>query len=142
MPMCFVEAPMGLPLEAKHRLHENLSKAICGAYGIADVRTYIREYSLENAAQDGQVEGEPVRPICVLEVPELRRLDIRRRLVAEINAAMVEAYGQIASVDKEMVFINEYASQDIGRPDRLQCDKRFDRIDAMTTRKPTSVPSP
>ena len=72
MPMCFVEAPKGLPLEAKRRLHEHLSKAICGAYGIADVRTYIREYSLENAAQDGQVEGEPVRAICVLEVSELR----------------------------------------------------------------------
>jgi len=119
MPMCFVEAPQGLPVEAKSRLHEKLNRAVYGAYGIADIRTYIREYSLENAAQSGRADGKPIRPICILVGPQLRRLDKRRRLVAEITAALIEAYGQIANVDNETVFINEYASHDIGWLNRL-----------------------
>lgn len=124
MPMCFIEAPQGLlSLEAKKRLHEQLNKALCSAFGMTDIRTYIREYLPENAAKHGLTTGESPRPVCILEVPELRRLDIRRRLVSEINSAMTEAYGEIANVDQEMIFIHEHAPRDIGALGRLQCDK-------------------
>ena len=55
MPMCFVEAPQGLPPDVKRKLHEELYDAIFEAHHIPDIRTFIREYSPENVGQDSRI---------------------------------------------------------------------------------------
>jgi phenylpyruvate tautomerase PptA (4-oxalocrotonate tautomerase family) len=72
-PMCWLEVPPGISIEAKRQLVSRISEAISAAYRLSkeDVRlpsgtmvstnwvlTFFREYPLDDAAQDGLLASE------------------------------------------------------------------------------------
>jgi phenylpyruvate tautomerase PptA (4-oxalocrotonate tautomerase family) len=121
MPMCFIEAPQGLQIDAKRKLVKETCAALQEAYPLNDFRVFIREYPLENVGQDGELADE-VRPICFLEAPQLRSIHAKRKLVEGINAAIAGAYHGLANTNEVMIFLNEYPLENAGWAGRLQSD--------------------
>jgi phenylpyruvate tautomerase PptA (4-oxalocrotonate tautomerase family) len=122
MPMIFVEGPAGLSDVAKKKMAEDVTRAADDAFGVPDVRLWLREYRAEDYAQDGVI-GAPVRPIAILEVPELGSIEAKRTLVARIDAALAEAYDGLAATSDVMVFINGYPLEQVGWAGRMQSDR-------------------
>jgi phenylpyruvate tautomerase PptA (4-oxalocrotonate tautomerase family) len=58
MPVLFIEAPPGLPIEAKKTMMERLTSAIEDAYHIGDTLIFLREYPADNVAMDGRLQSE------------------------------------------------------------------------------------
>lgn len=129
MPMCFIEVPQGLEIDAKKRLFRDSHLALQEAYPLDDFRVFIREYPLENVGQDGKPADE-VRPICFLEAPQLRNIDTKRRMVEKLNAVIAEAYRDLANTDEIMIFVNEYPLENAGWAGRLQSDNP-EAVEAM-----------
>jgi hypothetical protein len=67
--------------------------------------------------------GQPVRPVCSLEAPELANLDIKRKLVQKIESAIAAAYDGIANTEEVPVLINHYPLENVGWQRSLQSDK-------------------
>ena len=109
---------------------EKTTAALNEAYPIPDVRIFLREYEVENVAQDGRLESEPVRPVCFIEAPQLRSLDARRKLVEKINAAVADAYEGIANTREILILHNEYPLENAAWAGRLQSDNP-DVVEAM-----------
>jgi phenylpyruvate tautomerase PptA (4-oxalocrotonate tautomerase family) len=122
MPMIFVEGPPGLSDAAKKKMIEDLTQAADNAYHVPDVRLWLGEYPPERYAQDGVI-GAPVRPIAILEVPELGSIEAKRTLVTQIDAALAEAYDGLADTSNIMVFINGYPLEQVGWAGRMQSDR-------------------
>lgn len=122
MPMIFVDGPTGLSDAARRKMVEELTSAADSAYQVPDVRVWLREYAADQYAQDG-VLGAPVRPIVVLEAPELSSIDVKRTMVSRIDAALAEAYDGIADTSDIMVFINGYPLEQVGWAGRMQSDR-------------------
>jgi hypothetical protein len=57
-------------------------------------------------SQDGRLDSDTAKPVCFLEVPPGIRIDVKRKLVKRISAAIAEAY-QLPDV---LVFFREYPS--------------------------------
>ena len=130
MPTITIEAPTGVRKDAKKRLMEKTTAALNEAYPIPDVRIFLREYEVENVAQDGRLESEPVRPVCFIEAPQLRSLAARRKLVEKINAAVADAYQGIANTREILILQNEYPLENAAWGGRLQSDNP-DVVEAM-----------
>lgn len=122
MPMIFVEGPVGLSADAKKTMADAVTRAADEAFGVPDVRLWLREYSPEHYAQDALL-GAPVRPIAILEAPELGSIEAKRTLVARIDAALAEAYDSLADTGNIMVFINGYPLEQVGWAGRMQSDR-------------------
>jgi phenylpyruvate tautomerase PptA (4-oxalocrotonate tautomerase family) len=122
MPVCLIEAPAGIRNDAKKRLVERTTAALDEAYHIPDVRIFLREYPLENVAQDGRLNSEPVRPVCFVEAPQLRSLAARRKMMEQIDAAIADAYRDIANVAEILILHNEYPLENAAWGGRLQSD--------------------
>ena len=122
MPMIFVEGPPGLSDVAKKKMVEDVTRAADEAYHVPDVRLWLREYPPERYAQDGVI-GAWVRPIAILEVPELGSIEAKRTLVARIDAALAEAYDGLADTSNVMVFLNGYPLEQVGWAGRMQSDR-------------------
>jgi phenylpyruvate tautomerase PptA (4-oxalocrotonate tautomerase family) len=122
MPTVIIEAPTGVRRDAKKRMMEKTTAALNEAYPVPDVRIFLREYQAENVGQDGQLESEPVRPVCFIEAPQLRSLDARRKLVDKVNAAIADAYEGIANTREILILHNEYPLENAGWAGRLQSD--------------------
>jgi phenylpyruvate tautomerase PptA (4-oxalocrotonate tautomerase family) len=118
MPICFIEAPQGIRLEAKKKLVENATAAIHEAYPIPDTRIFIREYAGENVGQDGKLQSE-IRPVCFLDVPEGIDLNAKRTLVRKLNAALAEAMPQTR---EHLIFFRAYPLSDAAADGRLQSE--------------------
>src|SRR5262244_1071654 len=58
MPVCFIEAPLGIRAEAKKRMVEKITSAIGEAYHTGDTLIFLREYPAENVAMDGCLQSE------------------------------------------------------------------------------------
>ena len=58
MPICFIEAPPGIRVEAKKRMIQKITSAIDEAYHIGDTLIFLREYPAANVAQDGRLQSE------------------------------------------------------------------------------------
>jgi phenylpyruvate tautomerase PptA (4-oxalocrotonate tautomerase family) len=97
MPIVFIEAPKGVRDDAKKRMVEKMTAALDEAWHVPDVRIFIREYAAENVAQDGRFQSEPMRAVGVLNVPQLRNVDTKRKLAEKLQAAFAEAYAGIAN---------------------------------------------
>ena len=108
MPKVTIEAPEGAPPAAKQRMLEEITEAVYDAYQIHDIRGWLREYPAHHASQDGRVGAEPVRPVCMLDAPELASLDAKHELVQKIDAAIADAYQGIADTAAIVVLIREY----------------------------------
>jgi phenylpyruvate tautomerase PptA (4-oxalocrotonate tautomerase family) len=121
MPMTFLEAPTGIRDDARQRLVEQLTAALEEAYHDpnGDYRVFFREYPPQRVGQSGRLHAEPVRPVFFIEGPPLPRIDAKKKLVAQLNAALAEAYQGIANTREIMVLINEYALEDAGVGGRL-----------------------
>jgi phenylpyruvate tautomerase PptA (4-oxalocrotonate tautomerase family) len=122
MPVCLIEAPAGIRSDAKKRLVERTTAALDEAYHVPDVRIFLREYLLENVAQDGRLNSEPVRPVCFIEAPQLRSIAAKRKMIESINAAVADAYRDLANVREILILHNEYPLENAGWAGRLQSD--------------------
>ena len=122
MPICFLEVPTGIHLDAKKKLVQKITAALNETWPIPDVRVFFREYQAEDVAQDGHFGSEPMKPICFLEVPLLRSLDAKRKLTKALHAAFVEAYEGIADTSEFMVFYDLYPLENASLGGRLQSD--------------------
>ncbi|TDD03144.1 tautomerase family protein [Nonomuraea diastatica] len=122
MPLIFIEGPQGIRPEAKQTLMREVTDALTDAYRFPDVRVFVREHPAGNVAQDGRSEAEDIRPVCFLEVPELRDLDARRVLTKRIQDAVSVAYQGIANTEETLVMINHYPLENVGFHGRLQSD--------------------
>jgi phenylpyruvate tautomerase PptA (4-oxalocrotonate tautomerase family) len=58
MPICFIEAPPGVPADAKKRMVEKVTAAIDEAYRTGNTLIFLREYPPENVALDGLLQSE------------------------------------------------------------------------------------
>ena len=58
MPVIFIEAPPGIRIDAKKKMVEKITTAIDEAYHIGDTLIFLREYPIENVAQDGRLQSE------------------------------------------------------------------------------------
>jgi phenylpyruvate tautomerase PptA (4-oxalocrotonate tautomerase family) len=121
MPVCLIEGPTGIRSDAKKRLMEKTTAALDEAYHIPDVRIFLREYSPENVSQDGRL-SEPIRPVCFIEAPQLRNIELKRKLVQKINAAIADAYQGLANTEEVLILHNEYPLENAGWAGRLQSD--------------------
>jgi phenylpyruvate tautomerase PptA (4-oxalocrotonate tautomerase family) len=59
MPIFFIEAPKGVRDDAKKLMVEKMTAAPDEAWHLPDVRVFIREYAVENVAQDGASNRSP-----------------------------------------------------------------------------------
>jgi phenylpyruvate tautomerase PptA (4-oxalocrotonate tautomerase family) len=121
MPTCFIEAPQGIRIDAKKRLVEEISAALEETYRFNDTRIFLREYPLENVAQDERLQTE-IRPVCFVEGPGRPRLDAKRKLVERINTAVADAYRGIVDVHEILILINEYPLENAAADGRLQSE--------------------
>lgn len=122
MPMFFIDAPEGLQAPAKTRLIQRVTASLADTYAIPDVRVFLREHAAANIGQDGTQGVEKFRIACFLEVPPLKSIAAKRRLVAAINDAVRDAYEQLANTDETMVFFNEYPMEQVGWAGKMQAD--------------------
>jgi hypothetical protein len=122
MPVCLIEAPTGIRRDAKKRLVERSTAAFNEAYPVPDVRIFLREYPLENAGQDGRIQSEHVRPVVFIEAPQLRAVNAKRKMVAQINAAIADAYDGIANTSEILILHNEYPLENAAWAGRLQSE--------------------
>lgn len=118
MPVCFIEAPQGMRMDAKKKLVEKTSAALHEAFQLDDTRVFIREYPLENVGQDGHLQTE-LRPICFVEAPKGTPIDAKRTLVRKINEAVTEA---LSTARSTLIFVREYALEDVAEDGRLQAE--------------------
>ena len=83
---------------------------------------WVREYTAENVAQDGVVGGEPIRPLCFLEAPELNNLEAKRKMANAVHSAIADAYRGFANTDDTLILMNHYPLENAGWAGRLQSD--------------------
>jgi phenylpyruvate tautomerase PptA (4-oxalocrotonate tautomerase family) len=60
-PICIIQAPQGLPLDAKRVLMSDLTDHVVQAYGLNDLRDvliFIQEYPLDVVANNGLLQSE------------------------------------------------------------------------------------
>jgi phenylpyruvate tautomerase PptA (4-oxalocrotonate tautomerase family) len=57
-PVCFLEVPPDITVEAKRTLVQQISAAVTRAYGLRDVLIFLREYPLDMVSQDGGLQSE------------------------------------------------------------------------------------
>ena len=123
MPVFTIDAPSGVPQDAKRTMMKEITDALHEAWPIPDTRGWLREYPADSVFQDGHTQAEPIRPVCSLEAPELTNLDAKRKLVQKIESAIGTAYDGIANTDEVLVLINHYPLEDVGWRGSLQSDK-------------------
>jgi phenylpyruvate tautomerase PptA (4-oxalocrotonate tautomerase family) len=86
------------------------------------VRIFLREYPPDNASQDGRLQSEPVRPVFFIEGPPLARIESKRKMVQEVNAAIAEAYQGLTNTREILILVNEYPLHNAGLNGRLQSE--------------------
>jgi phenylpyruvate tautomerase PptA (4-oxalocrotonate tautomerase family) len=123
VPICLIGAPTGIRNDAKRKMVEKITAALDETWHTPDVRIFLREYPVENVAQDGRLQSEPVRPVCFINAPLLRSIDAKRRLAEKTHAALAEAYEGIANTRDIMLFIHQYELENGGWTGSLQSDK-------------------
>jgi phenylpyruvate tautomerase PptA (4-oxalocrotonate tautomerase family) len=124
VPMTFLEVPTGIRDDAKQRLVEELTAALAEAYHDPsdDYRIFFREHPPANVGQNGSLGGGPVGPVYFIEGPPLPDIDARRRLIAQLDSAIADAYQEIANTRDIMILINEYLLENAGSGGRLTSD--------------------
>jgi phenylpyruvate tautomerase PptA (4-oxalocrotonate tautomerase family) len=122
MPTFIIEGPQGLRTDAKAAMMAEITVALKDAYHIPDIRIFLSEHSPANAAQDGRIEAEPIRPVCFVEGPRLASLDARRALVETLNGALAKAFTGLANTDDILILFNEYPLEFAGAGGHLQSE--------------------
>jgi phenylpyruvate tautomerase PptA (4-oxalocrotonate tautomerase family) len=105
-------------VEAKKKLVKEIHTALDDAYHVPDTRIFIREWPLEHVSQDGRLDLQPCKPVCFLEVPPAIKVDVKRRMVKQISAAITNAYG----LPDVLVFLREYPLEQVSQDGMLQSE--------------------
>jgi phenylpyruvate tautomerase PptA (4-oxalocrotonate tautomerase family) len=63
-----------------------------------------------------------VRPVVFIEAPQRRAVDAKRKMVAQINAAIADAYDSIANTSEILILHNEYPLENAAWAGRLQSE--------------------
>jgi phenylpyruvate tautomerase PptA (4-oxalocrotonate tautomerase family) len=119
MPVSYIDVPRGVSPAGKEKLVKDVFEAIHAAYPIPDTRVLIREWPPESVSQDGEIDLQPMRPICALEVPPGLPVAHKRKLVQRISAAISEACqlpehevplpsGTVITTHWVLIFFREY----------------------------------
>jgi phenylpyruvate tautomerase PptA (4-oxalocrotonate tautomerase family) len=122
MPVCFIEGPTGIGDEAKMKMMKNITAALNEAFHIDDIRFFLREYLADQVAQDGRT-SEPVRPVCSINVPYVRSIDVKRKLIEQLHVAVAEGYKDLANTRETLIFVNQYELENVGLTGTLQSDR-------------------
>jgi phenylpyruvate tautomerase PptA (4-oxalocrotonate tautomerase family) len=105
MPIAYLDVPQGISVDEKRKLVKGIYDALHEAYPFPnDVRIFLREWPIGSVSQDGHLDAEPARPVCMMHVPQGVHIDAKRKMMQGINAAVAEAY----HLPKFMVFMHEY----------------------------------
>src|SRR5258705_8182205 len=105
MPITYLDVPEGIRMDGKHKLVGAIYAALHEAYPYPDdVRIFLREWRPDSVSQDGHLASEPVRPVFMMHVPEGANIDAKRKMLTNINDAIVEAY----HLPKFMIFMQAY----------------------------------
>jgi len=67
VPVCRIEAPPGIGLNAKKKMFEKITSAIDEAYHIGDTLVFLQECSPENVALNGRLLSEDSRIRQILQ---------------------------------------------------------------------------
>ena len=118
MPISCIDVPPGIRVEAKEKLVKNIYAELDEAYHIPDTRIFIREWPPENVSQDGRLDSQPAKPVFFLEVPPGIRIDVKRKMVKRISAAIAEAY----HLPDVLILIREYALDMVSQDGGLQSE--------------------
>jgi phenylpyruvate tautomerase PptA (4-oxalocrotonate tautomerase family) len=118
MPISYIDVPPGIRAGAKKKLVKEIYAALDEAYHVPDTRIFLREWALENVSQDGRLDSEPAKPVCFLEVPPGIRIDVKRKTVKRISAAIAEAY----HLPDILIFIREYPLEMVSQDGGLQSE--------------------
>jgi phenylpyruvate tautomerase PptA (4-oxalocrotonate tautomerase family) len=122
--------------ETKRMLVAKITKAVDEAYPVPvqsskrpelggrgpDTRIYILEHAPETLAYDGrlQVEPEAIRPVLYIDSPPGITIERKRKMFAEVTAAVVEAYK--ADPSDVVLFLREHQIANVGANGRPQTD--------------------
>jgi phenylpyruvate tautomerase PptA (4-oxalocrotonate tautomerase family) len=117
MPVCFIEGPSNVSLEKRRTLVATATRAIHAAYPIPDTRVVVRANPPDTVGQDGTL-GEPLRPMCFLEVPPGLPAEPKRQLARDLTAAVDLAFDS----GETLVFFREYPLQHVAAGGRLQSE--------------------
>ena len=58
MPVVFIDAPPGIPDEAKREMMQKVTDAVEGAYRIGETLVFLREHQLDRVALNGSLQSE------------------------------------------------------------------------------------
>lgn len=122
MPLCYLDAPKGAPIQVKQKMAQKITEALHEIYGIDDMRIYFREYEDYQVSQDGKIGAEPIRTLFTINGPVLKDVNKRRILSERINEAIVEAYENMANVSETPILFIEFPLETIGWAGRIQSD--------------------
>ena len=67
MPVVFIEAPPGIRTDAKKRMMEQITTALEEVYPIGETLIFLREYPLENVAENGGLQSENPKVLEAVE---------------------------------------------------------------------------
>jgi hypothetical protein len=119
MPIGYLDVPPDVDLARKRELVEAMYAALHEAWPFPDdVRIFMREWPLDSVSQNGLLGSEPVRPVLTLHIPQGAKVDLKRKVLKKINAAVAAAY-QLLDF---MTFIVEYPLDLVAHEGNLLAD--------------------
>jgi phenylpyruvate tautomerase PptA (4-oxalocrotonate tautomerase family) len=128
MPIAYLDVPQGIRTEAKKKMVKGIYDALNQAYPFPpDHRIFVREWPLDSVSQDGQLGSEPPRPACLLHAPQGVAIELKRKMVKGINAAVAEAYNNLPAF---IIFIQEYPLERVAVDGNLHADNH-ERVEAQ-----------
>jgi phenylpyruvate tautomerase PptA (4-oxalocrotonate tautomerase family) len=120
MPIAYLDVPQGIQTEAKKKMLKSIYEALSEAYPFPpDHRVFLREWPLETVSQDGKLGSEPPRPVFLIHAPEGVSVELKRKMMKGINAAVAEAYNNLPDF---MIFMQEYPLQLVAHNGNLHSD--------------------
>jgi phenylpyruvate tautomerase PptA (4-oxalocrotonate tautomerase family) len=90
MPVAYLDVPSGLAVDIKNKLVTEVTESLDRAYTIPDNRVFLREWTAEQVAVDGEL-GRPMRTICTFFVRPGLPVEGKRELSKRVSSAMAEA---------------------------------------------------
>jgi phenylpyruvate tautomerase PptA (4-oxalocrotonate tautomerase family) len=122
MPIAYLDVPQGIQTEQKKKMVSSIYDALNVAYPFPpDHRIFVREWPLDSVSQDGQLGSEAPRPACLLHAPQGVAIELKRKMVKGINAAVAEAYDNLPAF---IIFIQEYPLELVAVDGKLHSDNQ------------------
>lgn len=105
MPIGYLDVPTAADVDRKRDLVKAIYEALHEAWPFPeDHRIFLNEWPLDTVSQNGLLGSEPARPVLILHIPEGANVEVKRKVMKKINAAVARAY----QLPDFMIFIQEY----------------------------------